>query len=563
MIITKSFNLLPKIYKRNCLIFLIMLIIATLLETIGIGIIFPLLDIIINKQFSKNLLGIDFINFSQNYSYDNIINFLIFFIFILYFIKSVYLIYFAYWQNKFHQNIFKTISTNLFEIYLNQDMRFYFSRNSSELLRNALQEAKSFGQLAFFYLRLAAEIILVFSIALFMFYVDPVKAIIASIFLSLLVFIFYTVTKKRIYNYGLIRQSSSGQQIKILQESFGAIKDIKLKSTEPFFKNLYDQVTNKFTRAAYAQSTILELPKILIELVLIFLVCIFFLSMSLLNKDFQQVLPLIGLYAAAAFKLMPSITKVIANFQNIKNLQSTAEKMIEEFNNINLNLRKNTARSESLILKDKIKLSNLSFSYNNEKSVINNLNLEIKKNSFTGIIGKSGTGKSTVVDLIMGIIEPTSGNIFVDDQNIRENIKGWQKNIGYVSQSIFLLDESIKSNIAFGVRAGDIDNERLNQALADAQLVEFIKYLPEGIDTVVGEKGINLSGGQIQRIGIARELYRRPSIFILDEATSGLDIGTEDEFLASLENLRNKLTVIIVSHRKNTLKNCDKIIDIN
>ena len=237
--------------------------------------------------------------------------------------------------------------------------------------------------------------------------------------------------------------------------------------------------------------------------------------------------------------------------------------MIEEFNNKNLNLSKNTEQSASLRLEDKIKLSNLNFSYNKEKSVIKNLNLEIKKNSFTGIIGKSGTGKSTVVDLIMGIIEPTSGNIFVDDQNIKENIKGWQKNIGYVSQSIFLLDESIKSNIAFGVKEGEIDNERLNQALSDAQLSEFIKNLPDGIDTIVGEKGINLSGGQIQRIGIARELYRKPSVFILDEATSGLDIETEDEFLASLENLRNKLTVIIVSHRKNTLKNCDKIIDIN
>ena len=187
MIIKKSFNLLPKIYKRNCIIFLLMLLIATILETLGIGIVFPLLDIIINKQFSKNLLGIDFIDYSQNYSYENIINFLILFIFILYFIKSLYLIYFSYWQNKFHQNIFKTMSISLFEIYMNQDMRFYFSRNSSELLRNALQEAKNFGQLAFFYLRLTAEIILVVSIALFMFYVDPVKAIIASIFLSLLV----------------------------------------------------------------------------------------------------------------------------------------------------------------------------------------------------------------------------------------------------------------------------------------------------------------------------------------------------------------------------------------
>ena len=172
-------------------------------------------------------------------------------------------------------------------------------------------------------------------------------------------------------------------------------------------------------------------------------------------------------------------------------------------------------------------------------------------------------GKSTVVDLILGIIQPTSGNIFVDDQNIKNNIKGWQKNIGYVSQSIFLLDESIKSNIAFGVKENEINNEKIIQALRDAQLIEFIKNLPEGIDTIVGEKGINLSGGQIQRIGIARELYRKPSIFILDEATSGLDIETENEFLESLENLRNKLTVIIVSHRKNTLKNCEKIIDIN
>jgi len=559
----KAFNLLPKTFQKKSYLFIAMLLISTLLETVGIGIIFPLLELIVNGQFSKNLFGLELINYSSKFEIEKLLFYTIIFIIVLYFIKSIYLVYFFYWQNKFTQNIFKNMSENLFKTYLREPMQFYYKRNSSELIRNTLMECKNFGGLMNLYLRSIVEIIFVLAVGAVVFYIDPLKTLTVSIFLIIFVFLFYFFTRKKIYEYGLVRTSTSSKKLKIIQESFGGIKDIKLKSSESFFINLYKLFLKKFTTAAYIQQTIIDSPRIVIEFIFIVILSITLLFYISEKYDLLQLLPIIGLYAVTSFRVIPSVLKILNYFQQIKGLKPSLEILDKEFKGLKFDEEIKDSSFEDFNFNKNIKVVNVNFAYNEKNNVLKDFSLNIKKNSCLGITGKSGEGKSTLADLIMGIISPDNGQILVDDQDIKKNIKGWQKNIGFVSQSIFLLDSSIKENIAFGVKKENVNKDLVHKALEDAQIKDFIFTLKDGIETEVGERGLRLSGGQIQRIGIARELYRKPSLLILDEATSGLDQETENEFLECLEKIRNKMTIIIVSHRKNTLKNCDEIIEIS
>ena len=559
----KAFNLLPKIFQKKSYLFIVMLLISTLLEAVGIGLIFPLLELIVNGQFSKNLFGLDLVNYASKFEIEKLLFYTIIFIIALYFIKSIYLIYFFYWQNKFTQNIFKSMSENLFKIYLNEPMKFYYKRNSSELIRNTLMECKNFGGLMNLYLRSVVEIIFVLAIGAVVFYIEPLKTLIVSIFLITFVFLFYYFTQKKIYEYGLVRTSTSSKKLKIIQESFGGIKDIKLKSSEFFFINLYKLFLKKFTTAAYIQQTIIDSPRIVIEFIFIVILSTTLLFYISEKYDLLQLVPIIGLYVVTSFRVIPSVLKILNYFQQIKGLKPSLEIIDKEFKDLKLEEEIKSSSIDDFNFNKNIKFVNVNFSYNEKNKVLKDFSLNIKKNSCVGIIGKSGEGKSTLVDLIMGIISHNSGQVLVDDQDIKKNIKGWQKNIGFVSQSIFLLDSSIKENVAFGIKKEDVNTDLIDKVLEDAQIKDFIFTLKDGIETEVGERGLRLSGGQIQRIGIARELYRKPSLLILDEATSGLDQETENEFLECLEKIRNKMTIIIVSHRKNTLKNCDEIIEIS
>ena len=559
----KALNLLPKTFQKKSYLFIAMLLISTLLETVGIGIIFPLLELIVNGQFSKNLFGLELINYSSKFEIEKLLFYTIIFIIVLYFIKSIYLVCFFYWQNKFTQNIFKNMSENLFKTYLREPMQFYYKRNSSELIRNTLMECKNFGGLMNLYLRSIVEIIFVLAVGAVVFYIDPLKTLTVSIFLIIFVFLFYFFTRKKIYEYGLVRTSTSSKKLKIIQESFGGIKDIKLKSSESFFINLYKLFLKKFTTAAYIQQTIIDSPRIVIEFIFIVILSITLLFYISEKYDLLQLLPIIGLYAVTSFRVIPSVLKILNYFQQIKGLKPSLEILDKEFKGLKFDEEIKDSSFEDFNFNKNIKVVNVNFAYNEKNNVLKDFSLNIKKNSCLGITGKSGEGKSTLADLIMGIISPDNGQILVDDQDIKKNIKGWQKNIGFVSQSIFLLDSSIKENIAFGVKKENVNKDLVHKALEDAQIKDFIFTLKDGIETEVGERGLRLSGGQIQRIGIARELYRKPSLLILDEATSGLDQETENEFLECLEKIRNKMTIIIVSHRKNTLKNCDEIIEIS
>ncbi len=561
---SKTFQLLPKEYKKKSVIFCFLLAIATLLETLGIGLIFPLIDLIVNDKFTKNLFGVDLVSFSNRYEKrDLVFNFLIFYISLI-ILKSIYLIIFAYWYNRFSQHLYKNLSEKLLKIYTDKNFDFYFKRNSSELLRNVVIECKNVGSMVLQYLKIIVELVFSLSIIAIIFYVNPFIAFITScIFLFFSIF-YFSLVKKVIYKFGLIRQVTSGEKIKTLQETFNGIKDIKLKSLENFFQKIYRESIDRFTTAAYKQNTLIELPKILIELVFLIIVCLIVLLNLLNNSNIEEIIPVLGLYAAVALKLIPSISKFLSFSQNIQSLRPSIDLVSSEMEKEKkFQKDKSKKSSEYIEFKNDISLESVSFNYEGKERIFNNFNLKIKKNLFYGIIGESGRGKSTLIDLIIGILKPNSGTISVDSKNINFALNGWQKKIGYVSQNIFLIDNSIRKNIALGVTDERINEKQIIKCSKESMIYDFIMSLENKFETNIGEKGIKLSGGQIQRLAIARELYRNPEILILDEATSGLDEKTEDEILNLLEKIKGKITVIIVSHRKNTIKNCDEILNLS
>ncbi len=563
--IKSIFNLFPNKFKFKAILFVFFLLIASILETLGIGMIFPLIEILVKGDFSKNILGINLINITNNFEKKTIIETLIFIIISVYFLKTIYLIYFNFWQLKFSQNIYKYLSLKLFNKYLYSPISYIKNKNSSELLRNTLMLSKDFGTCVGLILRLVVEFLIAIFIFSFVLYIEFEITLKISAALIFFMYIIYLITSNKIYNYGQIRSHISKYQIKVLNESFDGIRDIKLKSSENFFYNLYKKYLSDFIKAAYYQQTIIDAPRLIFEFVFVSLVfgsLLYFLS---LNFNIINFLPLIGLYILASFRLVPSIMRILNILQQIRGMQASINILKKEFNSLsNVSTHSIEDKRAHISFDKEIKLDNLSFSYNKDKIILKNFSKIIKKNSTIGITGKSGSGKSTMIDLLTGLQLPDKGEIIIDNKiNIHKSIFNWQKKIGYVSQSVFLLDASIKENIAFGESLEKIDNQKIIKALKDSQLYEYVMELSDGFNTIVGERGVKISGGQKQRIGIARELYRNPEIIILDESTSSLDIQTEDKILECIETLKTNKTIIIVSHRENTLKFCDEIIRLD
>ncbi len=388
------------------------------------------------------------------------------------------------------------------------------------------------------------------------------KTIKLTIPLIFFISIYYFITRKKIQDYGFIRSETGGEQIKILSESFSGIKDIKLKSSENFFLNLYKTSTLNFIKAAYKQTWIIEAPRVIIEFIFILILFSSLLIFLGSNDNINSLIPIMSLYIITGYRVIPSIMRILTILQQMKGSKVTVDILHNELEKKVSEEKIQITQKPNITFEKDINISNISFSYEGKEKIIKNFSETIKKNTCVGIIGKSGAGKSTMVDLITGLQEPASGKILVDSKDIRENIASWQAKIGYVSQTVFLLDESIKKNIAFGLEENKIDDNLVISSLENAKILNFVNEMKNGVNSFIGEKGIQLSGGQKQRIAIARELYRKPEILILDEATSGLDEKTENQFLEFLEILKKKLTIIIVSHRKNTLKSCDKIIQI-
>ncbi len=549
----KIFELLNKKIKIELYILYIFILIAVVLEVLGIGLLIPLFDIILNK----NHFFINIISDRLNFTNLEITVLLIFVIF--YFLKTLFLSLLAYKKAFFSSTIQKYISENLYKGYIEQGYNNYQNNKSSEQIRNILQEAALFSQVIGAYLLVATELCVLIAIILFLLFYNFQTTLIIFLLTSIVsLFIFYIPSKKLKY-WGKERQFHDNKKVKFIQDAFGSFKEIKILSLEAFFMNNYRPHNTKSADVVAKNVFVGQLPRIFLEFFGVLCICGFTILLLFLKKEYSEILPLMVIYTAAGIRLLPSFTKLISGFQKINYSTAVIDLIYFEINKAKTD-KTTVSSKEEINFKTNIAISNLSFQYkDNSEKILDNVNFDLEFGETVGIIGESGAGKSTLVDIITGLSLPTFGEVIVDGKNIKNNLKSWYKNIGYVPQNIYLSDNTIKNNIAYGQEPDKIDMSSLNYALEKSNLNKFIQTLEKGIDTPVGELGNKISGGQKQRIGIARALYIRPKLLILDEATNALDQETELKIIEELNDLKGSITTMFITHRHSTLLYCQKI----
>jgi len=402
------------------------------------------------------------------------------------------------------------------------------------------------------------EILVLLGVSVLLLLVEPIGAILIISLLGFTGWAFNKLTRKHILIWGEKLQLHEGLRIQHLQQGLGGAKDVKLLGRENEFLDQYALHNAGSAHMSRRQSILLALPRLILEFFAV--IALVSLVIVLINKgkSIDLLLPIIGLFAAAAFRLLPSVNRVIGAVQLLRFTSPIANTLYDEIHLIHKT--ESISYEGEVILKNNLEIKNVRFSYpSSELEIIKDININIIFGKTVGFIGESGAGKSTLVDIILGLLTPVSGEIIVDGINITKSIRGWQNQIGYVPQSIYLVDDSLRRNIAFGLPIKDISDDAVWQAARSAKLEEFINKLPDGLETIVGERGVKLSGGQQQRIGIARALYHNPSVLVLDEATSSLDIETERKVMDAVNELHGEKTILIVAHRLSTVESCDYI----
>jgi ABC-type dipeptide/oligopeptide/nickel transport system ATPase component len=428
--------------------------------------------------------------------------------------------------------------------------------NSSELIRNVQNSASLMSGLIEPILSALADGFVAFGLLTLMFVVEPVGTISTLAIFGTCAFLFNKFSKDKIKKWGESQNFHKGMVLKHLQQGFGGVKDVVVLDKQEYFVGEFSKHLEANARVQKHFSIAQSIPRYGLEILALVGLATLVTSMSLAGKNISEIVPVLGLFGATAFRLIPAVNRGISNLQ-LFNLSLPA------LNGIYPDLSKPILKEshvELYELLNEISVSNVSFKYPSAQTeTLSNITLTIKKGEAIGLVGTSGSGKSTFVDVLLGLFEPSIGQINVDGKSIYRDLSGWRKIVGYVPQDVYLFDDTLERNIAYGIENSSIDQESLKRSLSQSQLGTFVESLKDGLQTIVGERGVRLSGGQIQRIGIARALYHDPEILILDEATSALDQETERGVMDSVRALKGSKTVVVVAHRLSTVEYCDRL----
>lgn len=564
-IILKIYSILNLKQIRRCSIIIVAMILGAILEAIGIGAILPLISIMGNPDFLTVYPKVT--KYAGIFGIMTHIQFIItatFLLLILYIIKNIYLA----WQNKIQidfavQNQIY-YSEELLTEYLQKPYLYHLNHNTATLLRNV----NSGGVIVFSLIMvsmftLLTEIITAVTIWLMLVMIDAFTAIIVAGFIGSLLYFIIKGFRKKITEQGKIQNEYSALYIKCINQSLGAIKETKVSCKEEFFLDAFRKAYFEYGKANGKFLFMNQLPRMLIETIIVCGLLLLIITKLMLGNQPEEIVPLLGVLALAAFRLMPSANRIVNLSNGIRFQMPLFNELYEDLLIIK---NKGAKETETCLQKPEsrmdfenvVSVEELSFAYPEiEKQVLNNISFSIPKGKFVGIVGPSGAGKTTFGDILLGLLAPSKGKISVDGKNIYDDIRTWQANLAYVPQSIYLIDGTIRENIALGVDKKEINDALINKVLQMAELYDFVQELPAGIDTTVGERGVKLSGGQRQRIGIARALYYQPQVLVLDEATSALDNETEKSITDTILKLKGQITIIAVAHRLTTLAQCD------
>lgn len=560
--ILKKINFLISKYQRKRLIILtLLLFVGMILEFLGLGLLIPVINILLDPNaFTQNEYLNSLRELFSDVSDQNFILSLLGFIVIFYLTKTCFLVLLAFKQNRFLSFLNASISNKLFSSYLNQPYEYHLKVDSSNLVKNLQIEVGYFFTFITSFMNIFIEGGLILSVFVTLIFIEPFGTLVLSLFLLLLTLIFYKLTKTKLDLWGQNRQQLDLNSAKIVTEGLGAIRDLIISGRINFYIKRFNNLS--FNKARITSNHILftQLPRFYFELASISGLVLFIVILILTEKSTTALAATLGVFVAGVFRALPSLNRLVTSIQNLKFYNSSVDIIYNEllsFNSVN----KKQSLNQRVEFQSKISLENVTFKYG-DKTVLEDISFDIFKNQSIGIIGESGAGKSTLVDLIVGLQKPNRGKILIDDIDLNVISEEWMSNIGYISQNIFLVNDTIENNIALGISQDQISSSRINQIIDQVQLTSYINDLPNGIKTKVGERGIQISGGQKQRIGIARALYLNPEILILDEATSALDNETEESILNLIELFKKTKTIIIISHNIHNLKFCDKIYRI-
>ena len=550
--------------KRGALL-LIMILIMAFLDMIGIASILPFTTVLVNPSLiESNLFLNKMFQISTNFGVENNQQFLFalgILVFVLLTTSLAFKALTTYAQIRFIQMRGYSIGKRLFEGYIKQPYHWFLNHHSSDLGKNILSEI---GQVVGGGINPLIELIakgaVAITIIILLIITDPKLALIVGFTLSAAYGLFYYLIRNFLTKIGKERMKSNKLRFGIISEAFGATKEVKVGGLEQIYINRFSESAFTYARATSFSQFISHLPRFALEAVAFGGILLIMIFMIMKTGSFNNALPIVSLYIFAAYRLMPALQKIYASFTQLTFIGPVLNSLIDDIKKLkSQNLYNDKV---SLPLNKKIFLKNIFYNYpNSSRTALENVNITIPAKTTVAFVGPTGSGKTTTVDIILGLLEPQKGTLEVDGQIItKANLRAWQSSIGYVPQNIYLTDDTIASNIALGVDPKDINQDRVEKVSKIANLHEFVSNeLPEKYLTFIGERGVRLSGGQGQRIAIARALYHNPQILILDEATSALDEQTEQVVMDAVNNLNKEMTIIIIAHRLNTVKNSDII----
>ena len=561
----RLFGLFNKREKKNSIIMLLLIAGGGIAETIGIGVILPFTTILLDQTsvyrypILQTITEIAWIG-----DYRRFIVLMCVALVLVFVLKSLYMFFLIYVQNRFALNRQIEMSKRLFQSYIYKPYEYFFKKNTAELMRNVNALVPSIIQgMLVAGLALLTEYMIIAFIVVLLLIVDPISTISLMAVLGGLGFLYFYVLKNKL-DVAAKKQNIFGTDMtKQVKEGLGSIKDIKVLGREANFLQNYENSGRIFARVTAFFNLSNQSPRLLIETVAVSGLVILVVVNALRSPDMNASLPTIALFGMAAIRIMPSLNRILGYLTSIRFNTVHFDQIYDDLKEATSMNKEKAVASEQMSFNETIEIKNMTYRYPEaEETVLDNVNLLIKKGQAIGIKGESGAGKTTLIDILLGLLTPEKGEVLVDGVNINTNVADWQNSIGYVPQSIFIIDDTVVSNVAFGVSKEEVDIERVWESLEIANLKETVEVLEFGLDTSVGESGVRLSGGQRQRLGIARALYHNPEILIFDEATSSLDSDSEKIIADAITKLGHTKTMIIIAHRLNTLEKCDVIYEV-
>jgi ATP-binding cassette, subfamily B, bacterial PglK len=541
---------------------LIPMAVMTGLEVVSIGLILPVIQVLILDQQDGAITGliVDMLRLDDGTSPGPWVAgfFVVFFT-----LKNILLLILIYIVNQVVANKTAIYSRILFDIYLSRPMVFHFHHNSADLLVNVTSGVRRSLETVRLILLLGLDAMLMVGACALLIYVEPVATMAAATILGIIGLSYYKISSPVFKYWGESTLELERTFIKWINQSFDGIRDAKLLQAQGYLSRKIGKTALRFAHFQGLSTTALHIPRLLIETIVI----IGFLGIVLVLLSAEQkpaeIISILGLFGMASLRLMPSLNRILTSASALRHSAAYISTVYDDFCNDSAHdsLGKGNDSHPQFPFRENIHLKNISYTYPDaEHHALHNIDMIISKGQSVGFVGTSGAGKSTLMDIVLGLLEPTGGQMLIDNKNTIVDITSWQRNIGFVPQQVFLIDDTIRRNIAFGVEDENIDEAHIEKALQLARLDEFIASLPEGLSAIIGEHGTRLSGGQRQRIAIARALYRDPGVLVFDEATSALDNVTEQDITRAIETLSGDKTILIVAHRLSTVRKCDKIV---